>query len=105
MKRSEQSIQRAVVDYAKSLGWRARKRSTSGRYGSNGEPDYEFMRSSRQLFFIEFKAEGKEAALTALQKQRIKELVECGWKVYVCSSVFNGKLVIDHETAGMNHAV
>ena len=92
LKRSESSIQTAVVKYARQLGWRCRKRSTSGPMGSNGEPDYEFMRPRRRLFFIEFKAPGKTS--TPLQLQMQAEIAACGYDVFECDDAAKGKALV-----------
>jgi hypothetical protein len=89
--RSEASIQRAVVRYARDLGGIAIKLTTAGRYGTAGWPDYLFLMPDRSPFAIEFKAEGGE--LTALQTQRIAEMAR-HIKVFVVDNVEDGKGII-----------
>jgi ribosome biogenesis GTPase A len=105
VKRSESSIQEAVVKYARAKGWRARKRSTAGPRGSNGEPDYEFakiipLRDTSHgnpgfMFFIEFKKEGARNDSTPLQKEMQQQLINCGFRVHVVDNVEVGKKIVD----------
>jgi hypothetical protein len=72
VKRSEKSIQKAVVDYARRQGIIAIKQHSPG-FGSAGWPDYLFIpRLPHRPWFVEFKAEGGK--LTALQVERHHEL-------------------------------
>jgi hypothetical protein len=93
----EAKIQTAVVKYARSryVGRLVARKNAAGRFGSNGYPDYEFNCEKRHTFFIEFKAPG--GSLTALQEQRISELEDLGYTVYVIDKVDAGKLAIDEE--------
>lgn len=93
LRQSEQSIQRAVVNYAKSKGFIAIKLTSAGRFGSAGWPDYLFITPTGGAFFIEFKKEG--GVPTALQVQRHRELSDHGMQASVVDAVLRGKWLID----------
>lgn len=90
----EKDIQKKVVAYAKSLGFRPFKRSTYGPYGKSGDPDYEFNRNG-YTFFIEFKAPGKHS--TPKQKKMQEELMAQNFAVYECDDVQFGIDTVDEE--------
>lgn len=93
----EGKIQARVVQYARTEypeRLEARK-FQAGRFGSNGWPDYDFLTEGGDIFFIEFKAPGKD--LTPLQEERVKRLRKLGHRVYVVDNVDVGKEVIDTE--------
>lgn len=92
-KRSEASIQKAVVEYARSKGCIAIKQSTAGRFGTSGWPDYLIITKRGQYLWIEFKRDGGE--VTPLQQQRHLELLSHGARVIVIDGVAVGKQVID----------
>lgn len=96
--RSESSIQRAVVEWARGLGFIAIKQSTAGRYGSSGWPDYLFLTPSGGAFFVEFKREGLTP--TPLQHQRIRELNDHNVHVYLVDNAPLGKKIISDWAAG-----
>jgi hypothetical protein len=91
-KRSEKSIQKAVVDYARKRGCIAIKLSTNGRFGTSGWPDYMFLRGSHALF-IEFKRQGGK--LTPKQGLHIQILRDAGFPAEVVDTVEWGKLLIN----------
>jgi hypothetical protein len=95
VKRSEASIQRSVVEYARSRGFLAIKQGGGGARGSAGWPDYLFITPNGCVFFFEFKREGGQ--LTALQASRMKELWGRGVAVHVVSSVLDGKDEIEAQ--------
>ena len=91
-KRTEASIQRAVVGYAREHGVVAIKLSTNGRFGTSGWPDYLLIPAYPGVpFMIEFKSQGGK--LSALQKQRIDEL-SGRLTVYVVDDVEDGKRIV-----------
>jgi hypothetical protein len=90
--RSEASIQKAVVTYAKRHDMIAIKQSTAGRYGTSGWPDYLFITPAGLAFFIEFKREG--LTLTPLQQQRMTEL-QGRIPAFMVDNVPLGKSIID----------
>lgn len=98
--RSEASIQKAVVDYARKRGVICIKQHSPG-FGSAGWPDY-LMIANRGLgsvprvWFIEFKREGQH--LTPLQQRRAEEL-DGRVKVYMVDNVPLGKQVVDWSLA------
>lgn len=97
-KRSEASIQKSVVDYARKLKFIAIKLSTNGARGSAGWPDYQFFPPpggssvARPPFFIEFKAPGSEP--TPLQWLKIKLLRSLGYEVFIVDDALIGKGII-----------
>lgn len=91
--RSEQSIQTAVVNFAKAeYQMIVIKLSTLGRFGTTGWPDYLFLHKGRVLF-IEFKAPGKKS--TPLQALRQANLAAQGFVVKEVSNIMIGKNLID----------
>ena len=94
MKRTESSIEQAVVEYAKKHGVVSIKLSMNGRLGSAGWPDRMFLGRDMQIRFVEFKAEGGQ--LTPLQKRRHAELSKLGWSTAVVKDVEVGKAIIDN---------
>lgn len=91
--RSEASIQRAVVNYARTKGLLAIKLSTAGSFGSVGWPDYMFITPNGLVFMMEFKAPG--AKPTALQEIRHRELSNHGIDVSVVDEVARGRWLVD----------
>ena len=92
VKRSEASIQEAVVKYARKRGIVAIKLSTNGRFGSSGWPDYLFLPPKAPTFMVEFKSE--LGVLSALQKERIKEIND-RISVYLVDNVALGKKIVE----------
>lgn len=96
--RSEQSIQNGVLRYAKrdkQKHWRCFKRSRSDMFGSNGEPDFEFIHKTcakpgrrPHICTIEFKKPGEGP--TGLQWEKIKELRALGIPTTPCDDVKEG---------------
>ena len=93
----EAKIQRAVIAYAKShyKDTLIARKGESGKFGTTGWPDYEFLLSGGRVFFVEFKTPGKEP--TPLQWQRIGQLRGLGHRVYICDSIGGGKAIMDVE--------
>lgn len=89
---SEGRIQKKAIDYAKGLGFLA-KRNYTRQGGETGWPDVEFFGPYGIMLMIEFKAPHKEPS--AIQKHRISELRERGYTVHVCSSFEHAKAIFD----------
>lgn len=87
----EKKIESKVVDYAKKKGCWARKFTSPG---TRAVPDRVFGYEG-SVWFIEFKAEGKDA--TKLQKSEHAEMRRCGLRVYVVDSITKGCAVVDAE--------
>jgi VRR-NUC domain len=96
--RTEASIQRSVVTYAKSRGVIAIKLTTAGPRGSAGWPDYMFLFKPGNVFFVEFKSAG--GRLSEQQARRIDTLRRLGHQAFVVDSVELGKVVIDTMIGG-----
>lgn len=92
--RTESSIEKAVVDYARAHGVTSIKLTTQGPRGAAGWPDRLFLGKDMQIRWIEFKAEG--GVLTELQKRRHMELSALGWSTAVVRDVETGKAIIDN---------
>jgi hypothetical protein len=91
-KRSEASIQKAVVDYARKKGVIAIKQHSPG-FGSAGWPDYLFIPwPPARPYMLEFKSEG--GRLTELQKERHNQL-DGRIAVFVVDNVPSGKSIVD----------
>ena len=88
--RSESSIQRAVIDYARSQGCLCKKMEV-GRFGSSGWPDYLVLYDA-EVLFIEFKRKGLKP--TPLQESVHQDLRAHGFNVYVVDDVEYGKNLI-----------
>jgi hypothetical protein len=95
--RSESSIQKAVVHYARGHLILAIKISTQGAYGNVGYPDYIFCLKMKAPLFIEFKKPG--GVLEPHQRARINDMRSKGHKVEICMSVEHGKFIIDQWRA------
>lgn len=91
--RSEASIQKSVVDYAKRRGCIAIKQSTAGRFGTAGWPDYLIISPYGNVLFMEFKKEGGRP--TPLQARRMEELAANRVEAYTVDDVIVGKCMID----------
>jgi hypothetical protein len=103
MRGPEGNIQDKIKENGKRRGWRVRKRSTPYP-GVNGEPDLEFARLDQEIWFMEVKAPGKHS--TPLQVERQNELIRCGFIVYECDDVEDGKLIVGCRTKhGTNSAI
>ena len=86
----ESKIEKSVCDYAKKQGFYVRKFKAPGQ---RGVPDRIFLSPIGQVFFIEFKAEGKRPS--DLQKREIRLIENCKGSVYVIDNVPDGKLLVD----------
>lgn len=90
----EGKIQDAVLRYAKAEYNAVYKKNEVGRYFvASGWPDVAFYPGQGRVFFVEFKAPGKEP--TPLQQNKIDTLRALGYSVYVVDDVAEGKKVID----------
>lgn len=94
VRRTEKSIEGAVVAYAKKHGIASIKLSMNGRLGSAGWPDRLFLGPDMQVRWVEFKAPGGK--VTDLQKRRHAELGAFGWSTAVVYDVETGKVIIDN---------
>ena len=86
----EKDIEKKVCKYAKGLGFLVYKFSSPGK---RAVPDRLFISPKGVVFFIEFKAWGKEP--TKLQALEIRKINGQGAKCLVCDSVESGKWAID----------
>lgn len=90
----ESKIEKAVSDYAKKKGCYVRKfKSTSQR----GVPDRLFLAPNGVVFFVEFKAPGKQP--TALQLREMKLIQSNMGRAVVVDSIKSGKAVVDLYTS------
>lgn len=87
----EKEIEAKVVDYAKKKGCWVRKFTSPGR---RAVPDRVFGYNGC-VWFIEFKAEGKDA--TKLQKDEHSEMRKNRMRVYVVDSIMKGRAIVDFE--------
>ena len=90
--RSEASIQKSLVDYARGAGCVVIKQSTAGRFGTSGWPDLLIITPSGVCGFIEVKREGEEP--TPLQTRRMEELRAVKAHVNWTDNVLHGKSLI-----------
>ena len=86
----ESKIENEVCKYARSKGWLALKWSSPGE---KGVPDRIFLKDYGEIFFIEFKATGKQP--TRLQVVFGLKLIGMGFSVYFVDSIEQGKKLID----------
>jgi hypothetical protein len=87
----EKNIERAVCDYAKSLGIENRKYKNPG---IRGGPDRIFFVKCRQeVFWVEFKR--RKGVLTDNQKREIAWMRGMGYCVFVVDNVADGKELVD----------
>lgn len=94
--RSEASIQRAVIDYAKKRGCLCKKME-AGRFGSSGWPDFMVLYGGRSMF-IEFKRPGGK--LTDLQAENHRALGEMRFPVHTVDDVAQGRGIVATFVAG-----
>ncbi len=85
----ESEIEKSVCSYARQLGWLEYKWSSPG---NNGVPDRMFFRNGF-IFFIEFKATGKDAR--KLQKAIHRLIRKAGFQVYVINDIEKGEKLFD----------
>ena len=86
----ESTIEKAVKKYAREKGcWVRKFKSPSQR----GVPDDLFLTPWGTVFFIEFKASGKEP--TALQEREMKEINNRKGHAHWTDSVVVGKAIVD----------
>ena len=86
----ESSVEKAVCDYAKGKGFLAYKFTSPQR---RSVPDRMFIDPEGTVFFIEFKAPGKEP--TDAQVREIDKLRENKAVVFVADTVDRGIQIID----------
>lgn len=84
----ESTIESKTCDYAKTQGWTVYKFVSPGR---RGVPDHLFMKHGRQLIFIEFKRQTEVS--NAQQKREQQRIRDCGFEVYECWSVEQGRAI------------
>ena len=89
---SERAIEKAVCLHATRQDFAPYKFTSPGR---RSVPDRVFFGREGSMFFIEFKRKG--AKPTVLQLREHEKLKARGFRVYVCDSVDDGKLIIDFE--------
>lgn len=92
----EAKIQTAVVAYAREQyrgNVRVKKLSTAGRFGTTGEPDYEFNWINGHTELIEFKAPGGN--LTDKQLHTVTQYRALGYRVHVVEDRVLGKQIVD----------
>lgn len=86
----EKQIEKAVCDYAKSLGILTYKFTSPGRAAV---PDRLFIAPGGKVMFIEFKREGQKP--TPAQAREHERLRAQGCWVWVIDNVVAGKLMVD----------
>ncbi len=86
----ESKIENAVAKYARKKGFWVRKFKSPG---NRGAPDKIFMSPKGDVFFIEFKAPGKEP--TALQHREIAMIKLHKGHAFWTDSVDGGKAIVD----------
>jgi len=82
-------VQSPVTEYAKSLGWLARRMQY---IGTNGCPDTWFFKDG-VVIICEWKKRGKEATLQ--QRRQHKKLLVAGFKVHVIDNYEDGCALFD----------
>jgi len=86
----EKEIQKRVITYARSKRMLCYKMDATNAIGV---PDYLILTAGGDVFFIEFKQEGKNP--TAMQLREHARLRENKVHVYVIDNVDDGKVLID----------
>lgn len=86
----EKNIERAVCDYAKSLGVATYKFTSPAR---RSVPDRIFIAPGGVIYFVEFKRRGQKA--TGAQRIEIARLRALGCTVSVVDNVVDGKELVD----------
>lgn len=93
----ERDIESAVCRYAERMhGMRAEKFVSPGR---RSVPDRLFSMRGGRVFFIEFKVPGKKP--TPKQEKDHERRREMGFKVFVCDSIEQGKMIVDGMVEGV----
>lgn len=82
-------VQTPVTNYARSLGWRARRMQYIGRHAC---PDSWFFKNGR-VIIIEFKEIGEEPKIH--QEREIRRLRESGMEVHVIDNVEDGRALFN----------
>lgn len=85
----EKDIEKAVTDYAKSLGWLSFKFTSPN---NRGVPDRIFFRAGR-VILIEFKAPGKRP--TRLQQRTIENFINAGIETHVIDCKEKGRAIFN----------
>lgn len=91
--RTEASIQRSVVTYAREKGLLAIKLGVAGAFGTDWWPDYMFITKLGGVFMVEFKRAGGQP--TPRQVARHQQLLDHKVQVSVVDDVARGKWLID----------
>ena len=87
----EKDIEKKVCDYAKQVGFLVYKFSSPNHVGV---PDRMFVGPYQHVFWIEFKAKGKQP--TPVQEREARKLSDCGFEVFLVDDVEYGKEIV-HE--------
>lgn len=88
----ESTLEGRAKRYARSIGYWVRKFKTPGRRSA---PDDIFSNAFGFVFFVEFKALGKDA--TELQKDEHDEMRAHGLLVYVVDNFKDAKAILDRH--------
>jgi hypothetical protein len=94
----EGRLQKTVTDWARREFKEDElicRKFQAGMYGSNGWPDYDWLKKGGEIFFIEFKAPGGKCS--PLQLRRHAQLRALGFRVYVCDSADQARQIIRQE--------
>jgi len=83
-------IQKKSVEYARTLGYKPHKMSTSDE---TGWPDYMFLGYYGHVLFVEFKRPGEP--LRPRQIRMIRDMKDRGYTVFVVDDVNEFKHVLD----------
>lgn len=93
MPKQESKIESTVCRYAASKGCYVRKFKAPGQ---RGVPDRLFLTPNGVVFFIEFKAPGKELISDGLQAREIREIKKRNGNATWTNNVAAGKDIIDY---------
>ncbi len=88
----ESKIQTRIIEYARSLGFAA-KRNYMGPGAETGWPDVEIFVPYGKVVFIEFKSPGKKPR--KIQEYRIEKLRQLGFRVLICDDYDEARDIID----------
>ena len=88
----EKDIEKKVCDYAKQVGFLVYKFSSPNHVGV---PDRMFVGQYQHVFWIEFKAKGKQP--TPVQEREARKLSDCGFEVFLVDDVEYGKEVVREQ--------
>ena len=88
----EKDIEKKVCDYAKQVGFLVYKFSSPNHVGV---PDRMFVGQYQHVFWIEFKAKGKQP--TPVQEREARKLIDCGFEVFLVDDVEYGKEIVREQ--------